>query len=57
MKRTIALVFVIALLVPAVFAATAGANNGKGPGNGRCTSGSLMSPGLSLGANEKCVLS
>ena len=56
MKRTIALVFVIALLVPAVFAATAGANNGKGPGNGRCTSGSLMSPGLSLGANEKCVL-
>ena len=57
MKRVIALVFVVTVLLSTVFASTAGAvpgaNNGKGPGNGNCTRGSASSPGLSFGANEK----
>ena len=54
MKRVIALVFVVAVVVSAVFAPVAGAapgnGGGKGPDNGkaRCTAGSLASPGLPL---------
>jgi hypothetical protein len=66
MKRIVALVFVVAVLVSAVFASAAGAvpsppSNGQGggqlgPGNGKCTAGSLASPGTSWGANWKCIL-
>jgi len=64
MKRVIALVFVVAVLLSTVFASAAGAapsppSNGLGagqlgPGNGHCTAGSLASNGL--GAAFKCVL-
>jgi hypothetical protein len=53
MKRVIALVFVVAVVVSAVFVPVALANKGKGPGNGHCTAGSAMSPGLSFGADQK----
>ena len=62
MKRLIALVSVIAVLVSAVFASVAGADPGNsqgkgngqlGPGNGNCTAGSQASPGNSYGADFK----
>jgi hypothetical protein len=63
MKRVIALVFVVAALVSAVFVPAAGAAPGNGQGNGpdngkaRCTDGSLTSPGLSYGVDlGKCGL-
>jgi hypothetical protein len=64
MKRMIALVFVVAVLLSTVFASAAGADpsppsNGQGggqlgPGNGHCTAGSLASNGH--GASLKCVV-
>jgi hypothetical protein len=62
MKRVIALVFVVAVVVSAVFAPVAGAVPGNGQGGpengmGRCTAGSLASPGLSWGVDlGKCRL-
>ena len=66
MKRIMALVFVVAVFVSVALAPVAGAvpsppSNGQGkgqlgPGNGRCTDGSLASPGNSWGANWKCIL-
>jgi len=56
MKRMIALVFVVAVLLSTVFASAAGADpsppsNGQGggqlgPGHGQCTDGSAASNGL-----------
>lgn len=63
MKRLIALVFVIAALLPTVLAASAGAvpsgSNGQGggqlgPGNGMATEGSCSNSGNSWGAAFKC---
>jgi hypothetical protein len=63
MKRAIAVVFVVAILLSTVFVSAAGAVPGHGGGNGpdngkaRCTAGSLASPGHSYGVDMgKCVL-
>jgi hypothetical protein len=65
MKRIIALMFVVAVLVSAAFAPAAGADPGTsmgggkgqlGPGNGKPTEGSCSNNGLSLGADFKCLM-
>jgi len=65
MKRVIALVFVVAVLLSTVFASAAGAtpggSNGQGngqlgPGNGTPTAGSCLNSGNSFGADLKCLI-
>jgi hypothetical protein len=65
MKRAIALVFVVAVLLSTVFASAAGAtpggSNGQGggqlgPGNGQPTVGSCFNDGNAFGAELKCHL-
>ena len=65
MKRVIALVFVVAVLLPTVFAPAAGAtpgdSNGQGggqlgPGNGQPTLGSCFNAGNAFGAELKCAM-
>jgi len=62
MKRVIALVFVVAVLLSTVFAPAAGAAPGTGQGKGPnaagkavCTDGSADSPGISWGVLFKCT--
>ena len=65
MKRIVALVFVGAALLSAVFVAPAGATPGNsqgqdngqlGPGNGTRTGGSCFNPGQRVGALFKCPI-
>jgi hypothetical protein len=65
MKRIVALVFVVAVLMSTVFvapvAATPGDSQGQGngqlgPGNGTRTDGSCFNPGERVGALFKCPI-